>query len=1310
MNERSIFMEALEEDAPARRSAFLDQACGGDAALRRRVEALLQSHEQAGEFLAKPAPERLAEGMATPGGLGETQAAPAAGSGPSPEAPGPCPIPEVPGSRIGPYRLVQPIGEGGMGVVWMAEQQEPVQRRVALKVVKPGMDSRQVIARFEAERQALALMDHPHIARVLDAGATEGGRPYFVMELVKGVPLTLYCDQRRLTPRERLRLFVPVCQAVQHAHQKGVIHRDLKPSNVLISLSDGKPAPKVIDFGVAKATGARLTDKTLLTECGQVVGTLEYMSPEQAELNPLDVDTRSDVYALGVLLYELLTGTPPLEPRRLKETALLEVLRLIREEEPPRPSVRLSAAEGLASIAANRGLQPKQLGRQLRGELDWIVLKALEKDRNRRYETAGALAADVQRHLNDEPVQACPPSAGYRFRKFVRRNKRVLLAAALVGVGALALLALAGAGVVFSAYQRAESAFQAETAARKAEAEAGEEKELFHYYHRVALAHQAWRDGQVGQADQLLDQCPGRLRQWEWHYLKRLCHAELLSLEGHGVGVMSVAFSPDGKGLATGGADRKLVIRDGATGRARLVLTRHALPIRSVTYSPDGKLLASLGAGATGELKVWDAASGKEAARFPTDLPPTDSVAFSPDGRRLATCDARGTEDPLLRIWDAADGKELFSWRGHPGGARGVAFSPDGKYLASAGSDRLIKLWDAGSYQHVRSLRAHQHRPLAAAFSRDGKQLASAGEEGGVKIWDPATGREVLSLPGHTREALAVAFSPDGTRLASGGGDDAVRLWDLSTGEELGVYRGHRGAIAGVTFSPHGQRLASSGGDGTLKVWDATRNPEALVLKGPSQEILSAAFGPAGSRLATAGADRTLRIWDLSAGRELRSAPVPGGSWGPPHLGAAFSADGRRLAAPADGGGVVVWDGASGERLLTLRGHARRVFSAALSADGRRVASASYDQTVKVWDVDSGRELVTLVGHTDVVHWAAFSPDGGRLASGGLDATVKIWDLTTGRELVACRGHAGRICSLSFSPDGARVASGDGDGTVKLWDAAAGRELFSLTHGRTGEVVGLAFTPDGRRLASLGQDGSLKLWDASTGQNTLSLRGPMYGPYAGRVHVLAFSPDGGRLVSDQLFGVVRVWDATPDSGAGPAEPLQDVPPVDPPGPAPTREQTARRAIEQARRDVAAQPESAPSCNGLAWAYLTAPEPLRDVKAALPLAEKAVRLAPGNATYRNTLGVAYYRAGRYREAVELLRPDLASQTDSVLACDLYILAMSCHRLGDTARARDYYDWAFRWEASQHRLTVEQRGELSFFRVEAEELLGIGRRDD
>lgn len=449
-----IFTTAREKPSQAEREAYLTAACGGDADLRVRVEALLQSDAEAGSFLTKPA--KLA------GALGEI-ASLAAQIRPL--------IGEVPGTRVGPYKLLELIGEGGMGLVYAAEQEQPVCRRVALKIVKPGMDSRHVVARFEAERQALALMDHANIARVFDAGTTAAGRPYFVMELVRGLPITEYCDKNQLTPRQRLELFIPVCQALQHAHQKGIIHRDIKPSNVLVSVKDGKAVPMVIDFGVAKAMGGRLTERTLFTAYGQVLGTLEYMSPEQAEMTGLDVDTRSDIYSLGVLLYELLTGTTPLERNNSKNTAYDELLRIIREEDPPKPSTRLSdSGERLAEISAQRKTEPAQLTRQLRGELDWIVMKALEKDRNRRYESANAFARDIERYLHDYPVEACPPSARYRLGKFFRRNKRAVVSGALVVMALLAGMVGTTWGLV-----RAELAWKAEAGQRRL-AEANEKK------------------------------------------------------------------------------------------------------------------------------------------------------------------------------------------------------------------------------------------------------------------------------------------------------------------------------------------------------------------------------------------------------------------------------------------------------------------------------------------------------------------------------------------------------------------------------------------------------------------------------------------------------------------------------------------------------------------------------------------------------------------------------------------------------------------------------------------------------------------
>jgi serine/threonine protein kinase/tetratricopeptide (TPR) repeat protein len=460
-----IFDAAVELETPEERAAFLESACGADADLRAEVEQLLRHDQEAGNFLIR---------SAMPGLIATTDE----------------PVSEWLGTVIGTYQLLEQIGEGGFGVVFMAEQTQPVRRKVALKLIKPGMDSRQVIARFEAERQALALMDHANIARVFDGGETASGRPYFVMELVRGIPITNFCDQARLSPRERLTLFASVCQAVQHAHQKGIIHRDLKPSNVLVALHDDKPAVKVIDFGVAKALGQELTDKTLFTSHAQLIGTPPYMSPEQAEQSGLDIDTRTDIYSLGVLLYELLTGTTPFSKERAKNGNYDAIRRMIREEEPPRPSARISelsrsglpggtalqaGAIELSKIAAARRTEPVQLGKLLRGDLDWIVMKALEKDRTRRYDNASALATDIERYLHDETVAAGPPSTWYRLSKFARRNRGAMLAAALVSTALLTVVIILGVSTVLIAQERDRAQQAAQNEAQKAE-EASEQR------------------------------------------------------------------------------------------------------------------------------------------------------------------------------------------------------------------------------------------------------------------------------------------------------------------------------------------------------------------------------------------------------------------------------------------------------------------------------------------------------------------------------------------------------------------------------------------------------------------------------------------------------------------------------------------------------------------------------------------------------------------------------------------------------------------------------------------------------------------
>jgi len=1094
--EREVAIFSAARRLPAEeRSAYLDQACAGDAAVRQCVEELIQASEEAPDFLQDPAPRSTVRVSA---------------------------ITEKAGDRIGRYKLLQQIGEGGCGVVYMAEQEEPVRRRVALKVIKMGMDTKSVIARFEAERQALALMDHPNIAKVLDAGATETGRPYFVMELVKGVRITDYCDQNNLRTTERLALFTLVCHAIQHAHQKGIIHRDIKPSNILVTMHDGVPVPKVIDFGIAKATTDQpLTNKTLFTAFEQFIGTPAYMSPEQAEMSGLDIDTRSDIYALGVLLYELLTGKTPFDARELLASGLDAMRRTIREKEPARPSTRLSTmlAADLSAAAKHRQCESSKLTNSIRGDLDWMVMKCLEKDRTRRYETANGLANDIQRHLNNEPVVARPPSNLYRVQKLVRRNKLFFAA-----VGAVALTLIAGLSFSIYSFLRERKAHVGEAAqrriaveqrteaetARGSEAQQRSQAERLLYVANMNLAQQAWEQNNIGRLRQLLsDTQHSKNRGFEWYYWQRQMHLALKTLSGHLAVVQSVAFSPDGQRIVTGSDDRTAKVWEVANGRELLTLKGHSAPIESVAVSPDSQRIATGSRDQT--IKVWEAASGRELLTLKGHGSGVRSIAFSPDGQQIVT----GSSDGTAKVWDMASGRELLTFRAHSGGIWTVAFSPDGQRIVSGGGDPTAKVWEVASGRELFTLKGHSVGILSAAFSPDGRRIVTAGGDRTAKVWEAAGGRELLTLRGHTAWVWSAAFSPDGQRIVTGSWDQTAKIWETVSGRELFTLKGHGAKINAVAFSPDGQRIVTGSDDRTAKMWEAASDRELLTLNGHSDQVRSVVFSPDGQRIVTGGWDQVAKMWQAVSGRELLTLK----GQRDPICSVAFSPDGQRIVTGSADHTARTWEAASGRELLAFKGHRSSIWSVAFSPDGQRIVTGSGDHTAKLWDAANGQELLTLTGHRDQTLSVAFSPDGQRIVTGSGDQTAKVWETTSGRELVTLKGHGAEIWSVAFSPDGQRIVTGSGDQTAKVWETTSGRELVTLK-GHSAEIRSVVFSSDGQRIVTGSGDQTVKVWETTSGRELLTLKG-----HRGPIRSVAFSPHGERIVSGSDDRTAKVWEA-----------------------------------------------------------------------------------------------------------------------------------------------------------------------------------------
>jgi WD40 repeat protein/serine/threonine protein kinase len=994
---------------------------------------------------------------------------------------------------IAGYEILGELGEGGMGVVYKARQVR-LGRVVALKMILAGAKARRRdVTRFQTEMEAVARLQHPNIVQLYEVGEHEG-QPYCALEYVDGGNLAQKLAGTPQPTRQAAQLIETLARAIHAAHQQNVIHRDLKPANVLLG-SDG--TPKISDFGLAKQlTGVSEGAAPLkhVTHTGEVVGTPSYMAPEQAQGKPNEVGAAADIYGLGAILYELLTGRPPFKGETTPDT-----LEQVRTQEPVAPS----------------RLQPK-----LPRDLTTICLKCLEKDPGKRYASAEALGKDLRRFLDGKPIHARSVSHSEKLWRWCRRNPFVAVPSAAAGLMLVGLVMVMSVSTVL--VWRANNALS----------DSLERERQNSYYQRIALAEQAWSANNLLRMQQMLDDCPEDLRGWEWRYLRRLRYRNLPPLR-HEAGVSDAAFSRDGRQVAS--VDRHGVVKvwDMQTGREVLQIQAHDQPAECVAFSSDGHSLATGSQDRT--IKIWDVATRQSIHILQGHQDPISSVAFSPDGRRLASASGGGMEGPdrTVKVWDVATGQALLTLEGHLKPVRQVAFSPDGQRLASASVDRTVKLWDSQTGQELQTFRGHTVGARGVAFSPDGRRLASVAGDypkprtGEAKVWDVQTGEEVLTLGGHTTLVLGVAFSPDGRRLATSSGDKDVKLWDATNGREIltlrGLLYGHNGRMA---FSPDGTRLVCAGSDHTVRVWDATPlddavGEEVLTLRGHQAGVRSVAFCPDGKCLATAGEDDRVRIWDLPSGRELHW--LHGQSGLGVHL--AFSRQGKYLA--LGGKQLTVWDTITWEKVLTCPTGSDAV---AFSPDERLLASGSPNPSylVRVWHVATGQERHTLPGHSWGILELAFSPDGRTLASASADSFVRLWDLETGAEIkTPPLRHFGPAKGVAFSPDGLYLASAGIDPTLKIWDTATWREWRTLHP--TGGINSVAWSPDGRRLAWGGTDATVKIGEPATGRILRTLRG-----HTACVEGVAFSPDGQWIASASLDRTVKLWPAqTPPESEDP---------------------------------------------------------------------------------------------------------------------------------------------------------------------------------
>jgi WD40 repeat protein len=1083
---KTLAYAALNLDADAR-ARLLDAECANDADLRAEVEALLSAGQGIGSDFLEAAPPGIAAA-----GIEENFGLSVLGAG------------DLVAHR---YRLLHELGQGGMGQVWLAEQIDPVRRNVALKLIRAGLYDAAALRRFATERQSLAIMDHPAIAKVFDAGATAQGQPYFIMEYVPGRSITAYCDERRIDIRARLELFIQTCEAVQHAHQKAIIHRDLKPANILVVEVDGRPVPKIIDFGIAKASAAPREAAGQPTLLGNLFGTPGYMSPEQIDPRGQDIDTRTDVYSLGVVLYVLLTGVQPFEVSRGQPLPLDQWLRRLREEDPPRPSGKLSADRDLLTIAAtSRNTQPTMLVRQLRGDLDWIALRALERDRERRYATPSELAADLRRYLQLEPVLARPASASYQVGKFIRRHRVATAGAMLVGL--LAIVASASAMIALRQEKAAEIlALQALQAQARLLTQA---------------AAQRLKDGDLGSAQDIILEVltnPSFASSRTAAAISvfqdvRAADAQLLVLSGHAGRVDFARYSPDGARIITASEDKTARIWDAATGSQLAILAGHGNQVDTAEYSRDGKRILTASHDKT--LRIWDADSGTQIAVISAPGVKPIAASFSPDGERIVAASL----DATARIFDVRTGTEFAMLSGHAGPLQSAEYSPDGRRIVTASLDKTARVWMAESGAPLLTLSGHTGLVLGARYSPDGSRIVTASGDRTARVWDARTGKVLAVLSGHTNSVYDASYSPDGSLIATVSYDGTARIWDANSAAQLAVLSGHGGFVTSVGFSADGSRVVTASDDRTARVWVVRRRAEILTLAGHRDGVAFAAYSHDGKHIVTASLDRTVRIWDSSTG-----APTAALERNEATITTGFSPDDMRI---ITGGGVDdtarIWDAGTLAPVAVLHGHGGVVESAVYAPDGLHIATASLDKTARIWDARSGAQVAVLSGHGGPVLTAAYSPDGRYLTTASFDKTARIWEVASGTQLRVLSGHNQIVADAAYSPDGQRVVTASFDGTARIWDAQTGEPLLVLA-GHAGPVQSAAYTPDGTQILTASLDKTARIWDAKTGAQLAVLSG-----HQDALQYAAYAPDGRQFVSASLDRTARIWDARIPAG------------------------------------------------------------------------------------------------------------------------------------------------------------------------------------